>query len=67
MARLLVRGSGGLGCAGTMGLGLIGSLVGGTLANLLLVGDLRLAPSGFIGSVVGAVVVLALARLFSRR
>ncbi|HUG86603.1 MAG TPA: GlsB/YeaQ/YmgE family stress response membrane protein [Euzebya sp.] len=67
VARFLVPGPDRLGCVGTMGLGLIGSIVGGTLANLLLVGDLRLAPSGFIGSVIGAVVVLAAARVFRRR
>ena len=40
--------------------GLIGSLVGGLIGSLLAGDGLALRPSGFIGSVVGALVVLAL-------
>ncbi len=67
LARALVPGPQRLGCAGTTGLGLLGSVVGGTLANLTFGGSLRLATSGFIGSVIGAVVVLVLARLVQKR
>jgi uncharacterized membrane protein YeaQ/YmgE (transglycosylase-associated protein family) len=38
--------------------GVLGSFVGGLLASLLAGDGLALRPSGFIGSVVGAVVVL---------
>lgn len=39
--------------------GLIGSFVGGLLASFLFDDGLNLRPSGIIGSIVGAVVVLA--------
>jgi uncharacterized membrane protein YeaQ/YmgE (transglycosylase-associated protein family) len=44
----------------TLVAGLLGSFVGGLLASLLAGDGLDLRPSGLIGSVVGAVVVLAL-------
>ena len=42
--------------------GLLGSFVGGLLINLLSGEGLDLAPSGLIGSVVGAVILLAIMR-----
>jgi uncharacterized membrane protein YeaQ/YmgE (transglycosylase-associated protein family) len=42
--------------------GLVGSLVGGTLANLLAGEGFDIAPSGLIGSIVGAIIVLAVWR-----
>jgi uncharacterized membrane protein YeaQ/YmgE (transglycosylase-associated protein family) len=39
--------------------GLIGSFVGGLLGSLLAGDGLELRPSGVIGSIVGAVIVLA--------
>lgn len=42
-----------------MAAGLIGSFVGGLLGSLLAGDGLALRPSGIIGSVVGAVIVLA--------
>jgi uncharacterized membrane protein YeaQ/YmgE (transglycosylase-associated protein family) len=53
--------------AGTLVAGLLGSLVGGLLASLLSGDGLALRPSGFIGSVVGAVVVLLLWGLLAPR
>ena len=44
----------------TLAAGLIGSFVGGLLASLVAGDGLAIRPSGFLGSVVGAVVVLAL-------
>jgi uncharacterized membrane protein YeaQ/YmgE (transglycosylase-associated protein family) len=38
--------------------GLIGSFVGGLLASLLFDDGLKLRPSGIIGSILGAVIVL---------
>lgn len=38
--------------------GFIGSFVGGTLASLIAGDGFRLRPSGIIGSIVGAIVVL---------
>lgn len=43
----------------TLGLGLIGSFVGGLLASLLAGDGLDLRPSGLVGSIVGATFVLA--------
>lgn len=40
--------------------GLVGSFVGGLLASLLAGDGLSLRPSGLIGSIVGAIVVLAI-------
>ena len=40
--------------------GFAGSFVGGMLASLIAGDGLRLRPSGLIGSIVGAVIVLAI-------
>jgi uncharacterized membrane protein YeaQ/YmgE (transglycosylase-associated protein family) len=47
--------------------GLVGSFVGGLLVNLLAGDGLALRPSGIIGSVIGAVIVLAAARWWRSR
>ena len=47
--------------------GLAGSFVGGLLVSLLAGDGLALRPSGLIGSVVGAVILLAGDRLISSR
>jgi uncharacterized membrane protein YeaQ/YmgE (transglycosylase-associated protein family) len=39
--------------------GIIGSFVGGTILNLLIEGDLELGISGLLGSILGAIIVLA--------
>lgn len=39
--------------------GIIGSFVGGTLLSLVFEGDFDISVSGLIGSVIGAIVVLA--------
>lgn len=39
--------------------GIIGSFVGGTLLNLIFEGDLDVSISGLVGSVIGAIIVLA--------
>jgi uncharacterized membrane protein YeaQ/YmgE (transglycosylase-associated protein family) len=65
LARLLVPGRDPMGILGTMLLGIVGSFVGGFLANLLLnrgaEGGL-LQPSGLIGSIIGAVIALLIYR-----
>jgi uncharacterized membrane protein YeaQ/YmgE (transglycosylase-associated protein family) len=45
-----------------LAVGLVGSLVGGLLGSLLAGDGLKLRPSGIIGTVVGAVIVLAIYR-----
>jgi uncharacterized membrane protein YeaQ/YmgE (transglycosylase-associated protein family) len=63
VARALMPGRQAMGCFATALLGCSGSLVGGVLANLLAGrAILAMAPAGFIGSVIGAMVVLFLMR-----
>ncbi|HET6775304.1 MAG TPA: GlsB/YeaQ/YmgE family stress response membrane protein [Acidimicrobiales bacterium] len=47
--------------------GVVGSFVGGLLSSLLAGDGLALRPSGLVGSVVGAVIVLAGAHWWSSR
>ena len=50
-----------------IGYGLLGSFVGGMLDSLLAVDSLSLRPSGIIGSIIGAVVLMLLDRGLSSR
>lgn len=47
--------------------GIVGSFVGGTIGSLIFEGELRLRPSGIIGSIVGAILVLLVVNWFRRR
>ncbi|HVM19626.1 MAG TPA: GlsB/YeaQ/YmgE family stress response membrane protein [Egibacteraceae bacterium] len=68
LARLLVPGRDPMGLLGTMLLGIVGSFVGGFLANLLLGrGEGLLQPTGLIGSIIGAVVALLIYRAMASR
>ena len=60
LARAIVPGKDSMGLVATVLLGVAGSVVGGLLLGLLLGGfrDRGFGPSGVIGSVIGAVVVL---------
>jgi uncharacterized membrane protein YeaQ/YmgE (transglycosylase-associated protein family) len=61
IARLLIPGRQPMGLLATMALGIVGSFVGGFLASLIFRGGNDLtAPAGWIGSIVGAVIVLAI-------
>ncbi len=64
IARFLMPGRDSMGWIGTIVLGIIGSFVGGFLAQLLFAGNAALPPptSGWIGSIIGALVVLAIYR-----
>jgi uncharacterized membrane protein YeaQ/YmgE (transglycosylase-associated protein family) len=67
IARFLVPGPDPMGCLGTALLGIVGSIVGGFLWNLFAyhsVYQRQLHPVGLIGSVIGAVVLLLILRLF---
>jgi uncharacterized membrane protein YeaQ/YmgE (transglycosylase-associated protein family) len=64
VARLLVPGDDPMGIGGTILLGIIGSFVGGFLANALFTpGDQEgFGPAGIIGSILGAILVLLIYR-----
>ena len=67
IARLLVPGRDPMGCMGTWALGVAGSFLGGFLGYVLFgtnIDDGPLQPGGLIGSIVGAVLLLLLVRLF---
>jgi uncharacterized membrane protein YeaQ/YmgE (transglycosylase-associated protein family) len=70
IARALVPGPDPMGVGGTLVLGVVGSFVGGFLGYVLFdkdAGEGALQPSGIIGSILGAIIVLLLWRMFSRR
>ncbi len=58
IARWIMPGPDPMGWLGTMALGIVGSLVGGTLINLIAGGGLEIGATGLLGSIVGAIVVL---------
>src|SRR5687768_4263228 len=64
IARFLMPGRDPMGWVATILLGIVGSFVGGYLAQLLLAGNASLPPptSGWIGSIIGALIVLAIYR-----
>jgi uncharacterized membrane protein YeaQ/YmgE (transglycosylase-associated protein family) len=62
IARFIVPGPDPLGWIGTIVLGIVGSFVGGFLANLIFAGQASVQPAGWIGSIVGAVIVLLIWR-----
>jgi len=58
IARWLMPGPDPMGWLGTIVLGIVGSLVGGTILNLLTGGGLELSAAGILGSILGALIVL---------
>ena len=60
IARFLMPGAQPMGILATMGLGLLGSFIGGMLSSLVGTHGqlLELRPSGIIGSTIGAFVLL---------
>src|SRR5688572_6511727 len=61
IARAVVPGDDSMGIGATILLGIVGSFVGGFLADVLFRNDsedMGIGPSGLIGSIVGAIVVL---------
>ena len=69
LARAVMPGNQKMGIVRTTLLGIVGSFVGGLLGNVLLGNGAwsELRSSGLIGSVVGAIVVMVLARMLSSR
>lgn len=65
VARAFVSGSGLSGCLPTTALGVVGSFIGGFLGYVLFDKDLdqgKLQPAGIFGSIVGAMIALAIYR-----
>ena len=58
IARWIMPGPDPMGWLGTIVLGIVGSLVGGTILGLLFGGTLELSAAGIIGSILGALLVL---------
>lgn len=62
LARLIKPGKQNLGIIATLLLGIVGSIIGGTIANLLGTGDImELNVLGFIVSVIAAVLLIGVA------
>lgn len=66
VARLIIPGRQPLGCAGTIVLGLGGSLLGGWLATVVLDENREFSPAGLLGSIIGAALILLILRTASR-
>jgi len=60
IARLLHPGNEGMGWGATIILGICGSLLGGGAAYLLRLGTSPYEPAGWIFSIIGAIVLLAM-------
>jgi uncharacterized membrane protein YeaQ/YmgE (transglycosylase-associated protein family) len=67
IARLLYPGNQGMGWGMTMILGIAGSLLGGGVAYLLRLGVSPYEPGGWIMSILGAIVLLALGFFGTRK
>lgn len=70
IARAIIPGKQNIGILLTIVLGIVGSFVGGFLGFLIFGSDPNggfLQPSGIIGSIIGAIIVLGLYVLVSRR
>ncbi|MGY1845328.1 GlsB/YeaQ/YmgE family stress response membrane protein [Modestobacter sp. SYSU DS0875] len=60
IARAVIPGKQSMGLVATIALGIIGSLVGNLLGSLIFDGEFALGTAGWIGSIIGAIVVLGI-------
>ncbi len=70
LARFLVPGRDPMGIGATIALGIVGSFVGGFLADVLFrsdTADRGLSPAGLLGSIIGAVIVLLIYNAVTNR
>jgi uncharacterized membrane protein YeaQ/YmgE (transglycosylase-associated protein family) len=66
IARLIHPGLEAMGIGATIVLGILGSLVGGAIAYMLRLGISPYQPGGWIMSIIGAIVLLALGAMGSQ-
>jgi uncharacterized membrane protein YeaQ/YmgE (transglycosylase-associated protein family) len=66
IAKLIMPGKDPGGCLATIGLGILGSLLGGIILGLLLPGRTMFDAAGWIGSVLGAILILWLYRRWAK-
>lgn len=67
IARFLTPGRDSMGCFATIGLGVAGSLLGGFISHVLFgSSNEAIQPVGFLGAVIGGVLVLFLLRTLAR-
>lgn len=62
IAKLIMPGKDPGGCLATIGLGVLGSFLGGVILGLLLPGRTMFDTAGWIGSILGAILILWLYR-----
>lgn len=68
IARALLPGRDTMGLVGTVIVGIIGSVVGGLIGSVLVGGpEDRFQPAGFLGAVIGSILVLLLLRALRPR
>lgn len=70
VARAVVPGDDSMTVGATILLGIVGSFVGGFLADVLFrndAEDIGLAPTGIIGSIIGAIIALLIYNAATRR
>lgn len=68
IARLLTPGRDPMGCFATIAVGVVGSMIGGFLSHLVFGSDDgRFEPAGFLGAVIGGVLLLLILRRFGKR
>ncbi|MEM7140897.1 MAG: GlsB/YeaQ/YmgE family stress response membrane protein [Actinomycetota bacterium] len=62
IARMFIHTGRQFGCIGTILLGIAGSFMGGLLGSLISDGSLEISTSSWIGSIIGAIVILVVIR-----
>jgi uncharacterized membrane protein YeaQ/YmgE (transglycosylase-associated protein family) len=67
IAKLLYPGNERMGCLSTIALGILGSVMGGVIAKFLWNVSRPVEPAGWILSIIGAVIVLAIVGWTSKR